>query len=285
VTRVREVVSTMGEAFHCAVHDNCFLLARAAAYSAALSLFPGLMVLAALLFSRDATQVLQDISELLGQVLPPAVHVLLAAYLTVSPEHSSAFLGGAALAAVLFAADMISSLMEGFRAAYRTPRRKPLWKDYVISVALVFISVFPVGLANALLIFARQIETGLMRLFGERWWIVESFRFAWWGIAMGTMIVMLAALYYIAPLRKQRIRNVAPGAVAAALLWAPTTALFAYYVQHLARYSDLYGNVSTVIVLLIWLYFSSAFVLLGAELNATRERRLGTLAPRPLSHR
>lgn len=282
--RTREMVSTMGEAFHGTVHDNCFLLARAAAYSAALSLFPGLIVLAALLFSGDATQTVQDISVSLGQVLPPDVHALLAAYLTVSPERSITFLVGAALAAVLFAADMIGSLMEGFRAAYRTPRRKPLWKDYAVAVALAFVSVFPLGFANAFLIFARQIEVGLTSLFGPHWWIVESFRFAWWGIAMSTMIVMLTALYYIAPYRKQRIRDVTPGAVLAALLWAPTTALFAFYVQHLARYRDLYGNVSTVIVLLIWLYFSSAFVLFGAELNAARERRLGTLAPRPPSH-
>ena len=36
----------MLEAFHGAIHDNCFLLAKAASYSAALSLFPGLILLA-----------------------------------------------------------------------------------------------------------------------------------------------------------------------------------------------------------------------------------------------
>ena len=54
--RLREIPATFIEALHGAIHDNCFLLAKAASYSAALSLFPGLIVLTAILFQGDASE-------------------------------------------------------------------------------------------------------------------------------------------------------------------------------------------------------------------------------------
>lgn len=274
----RRFLSTLAEAFHCALQDNCFFLARAAAYSAVLALFPGLIFVSGLLFSQDAKQTIQDLSLSMGEVLPPAVHEMLTAYLSVPVSRSSTLMFIAAAAAVLFATEMIWSLMEGFRAAYRARRRKPVWKDYGIALSLVFFSILPLALANVSLIFARQIEAWVRQTIGERWWLVETFRFSWWAIALITMTVTVSALYYVAPNREQRVADVLPGAALAAGLWAATTALFTFYVQHIARYSDLYGSVSTVIVLLIWLYLVNAIVLVGCEFNAARDRRTG-LAP------
>ena len=280
VLRPREIPSVMAEAVHCAVHDNCFILAKAASYSAALSLFPGLIVLAELLLRGNAERTLQDLTVSMGQVLPPAVERMLADYMTASGERSAVILGVAALAAVVFGSDLMSSLMEGFRAAYRAPRRQSLWRDYRIAIMLVFLTFIPLTLANAALILSGQIQSWAGRTFGEGDWIAASSRLSWWAIALATFTVTLTALYYVAPNRRQRWRDVFPGALLGALLLAPVTGLFTFYVQRIARYREFYGNVSTVVVLLIWTYLVSVVVLLGCEFNAARERRLGTLAPR-----
>lgn len=270
------------EAVECAIHDNCFLLAKAASYSAALSLFPGLIFSTALLFRTNAQDTVEEISLSLGHVFPPRVHEMLADYLTVSEERSLPLLVLAGLASVLFASDIMSSLSEGFRAAYRAPRRKSIWADYGIAFLLVFLSVFPLALMSALLILSRQIQLWLYRRFTEGDWIVGTYIYGWWATAIVTFATILSVLYYVSPNRVQRWRDVWPGAILSAALWAPATALFAFYVQQIARYREFYGSVSTVIVLLIWTYLVSVIIMVGCEFNAARERRLGTLPPRPL---
>ena len=67
----------------------------------------------------------------------------------------------------------------------------------------------------------------------------------------------------------------APGAIAATLLWFPATLAFGWYVTRIADYSMFYGSFGAGIATLVWLYISSFSALLGAELNGLlfRQRR------------
>ena len=51
--------------------------------------------------------------------------------------------------------------------------------------------------------------------------------------------------------------------------WMGLSWLYAWYVEHIAHYSLLYGSIGTVIVLLIWLNLSATALIMGAELNGT----------------
>lgn len=260
-------------AFRQAVHHNCFILARAVSYSAVLALFPGLIVVTNLLLLNNAQRTIDDISLAIGAVLPPRTTDLLADYLTASEDHSLAVLLGAAAASTLFAADMVVTLMEGFRTAYNAPRRSTLWRDYRVAAALVFLSIAPLTVANAALVLSRQAVGWVMPMGTVSGALGRGALAAWWIVALPTVTLVLALLYYAAPYRKHKWRSVFPGALLAACLWAPATGLFTIYVQTIPRYREFYGSISAVIVLLIWTYLSSVIVLLGCEYNAVRERR------------
>jgi len=160
----KQWAADIGAAIRHAVNDNCFILAKAVSYSAVLALFPGLVVATNLLLRNNAQQTLDDLSLAMGAVLPPRVRGLLADYLTAADEHSTAVLLLAAAAAVLFAADLVMSLMEGFRAAYRAPRRSTLLHDYGVAIALVFLSIGPLTAAHIALILSRQaVSAGYFR--------------------------------------------------------------------------------------------------------------------------
>jgi len=269
----RQWVSDFGAALRHAVDDNCFILAKAVSYSAVLALFPGLVVATNLLLRNNAQQTLDDISLAMGAVLPPRVGVLLADYLTVAEDHSTAVLLLAAGAALLFAADLVISLMEGFRAAYRAPRRRTLLHDYAVAVALVFLSIGPLTAAHVGLILSRQVIGWVLPMGLESEAVSIGALAAWWIVALPTVTLMLSLLYYLGPHREQSWRGILPGAALAAGLWAPATGFFTLYVQTIPRYREFYGSISAVIVLLIWTYLSSVIVLLGCEFNAVRERR------------
>jgi membrane protein len=270
---VRQWAADFGAAVRHAVDDNCFILAKAVSYSAVLALFPGLLAATNLLLRNNAQQTLDDISLAMGAVLPPRVRGLLADYLTVAEDHSTAVLLLAAAASLLFAADLVMSLMEGFRTAYRAPRRSTLLHEYAIAVALVFLSIGPLTAAHIALILSRQAVGWVLPMGVESGAVSLGALAAWWIVAVPTVTLMLSLLYYLGPHREQSWRGILPGAAMAAGLWAPATGLFTLYVQTIPRYDEFYGSISAVIVLLIWTYLSSVIVLLGCEFNAVRERR------------
>jgi uncharacterized BrkB/YihY/UPF0761 family membrane protein len=95
-------------------------------------------------------------------------------------------------------------------------------------------------------------------------------------VGTGSFITFLF-VRYILPLhrRKERWALVGPGAVAATLVWFPSTLAFGWYVTRIADYSMFYGPFGAGIATLIWLYITSFSALLGAELNGVlfRERQ------------
>ena len=76
-------------------------------------------------------------------------------------------------------------------------------------------------------------------------------------------------LYALAQDGRQPWRNIWPGTLAALTAWMGLSWLYAWYVEHIAHYSLLYGSIGTVIVLLIWLNLSATTLIMGAELNGT----------------
>jgi membrane protein len=88
-----------------------------------------------------------------------------------------------------------------------------------------------------------------------------------WPLVAGALLLGLAVLYYVAPARKGRWRWISPGTVLATILFLAGSVAFSQYVAHFQNYNETYGSVGAVIALLMWLYLTAYFTLLGAELN------------------
>ena len=63
--------------------------------------------------------------------------------------------------------------------------------------------------------------------------------------------------------------------------WIAATVLFSFYVSNFGSYSDTYGALGGVIVLLLWFYLTAVLLLLGGELNAAIAREFGDRARSP----
>ena len=252
------------------------ILAKAAGFSSTMSLFPALIFMTALFFrSTLGRSLIEQLSTALAEVAPANVHELLTAFLVGGSAGSNYLIATTGFAAFWFAKDVNYILIEGFRRAYGLPERDAWWKDLAVASTLVFLTVVPFGVASVFLVFTRQIRDRLLPFLGIEGSIAGLIAVAGWVIAFATIVLIIATLYYVAPNRKQRWRLVFPGALVATALWFLSTSLFAWYVQHLARYTDLYGSASTVIVLLIWVYIANLVILVGCEYNAVRELRRG----------
>lgn len=262
-----------------AFDGNCFEVAKSAAYSSVLSFFPGLLVMASLLFSHNVSTVVDEISLALGRVLPEQAYNVAASYLTAHGKRTQGLLAGAWLVSIWSASNVVASLMEGFRGIYRIPAGRSFFHARAVSLALLVLTGVPLLSATLLLVFGQQIENWLAAHLGEASaWVAFAGRVSRWVTALATSTFVIAVLYHVGPNRKQKWRLVWPGALLATTLWLAATLLFAWYAQHVARYSDLYGSVAAAVVLLIWMYIVNLIVLLGCEFNAQYEASLESAA-------
>ena len=87
-------------------------------------------------------------------------------------------------------------------------------------------------------------------------------------LAAAVGALALFFLYALAQDARRPIRELWPGALGALAVWLGLSRLYSLYVAHLAHYSLFYGAVGAVIVLLVWLYLTSAVLIMGAEANA-----------------
>lgn len=259
--------------------DNCFNIAKGAAYSALLSFFPVLTSAAAILVQTRAQFVSKAIEDFLSQVVPPGSEYLVFRQFQVRGARPFLVLVVAGAISLWAASSVIKSLMEGFQAAYRVPRSRGFWSRTGLSMALVLMSAVPLAAASVLLVFGSQIESGVLHWmkvdplwnpFAWVWQLVS--RLARYGVAFATTILVTMLLYHFGPYRRQSFRALFPGAVLATVLWMLATNGFGWYVRHMAHYNVMYGSVGASIALLVWMYLIAAIALVGCEFNAEYER-------------
>lgn len=277
-------------AFIAAYEDNCFSIAKGAAYSFLLSLFPVLTALASVLFQVRAQAVLHVMATFLAQVVPPGTEDLILSRL---PERGARpiSLPFAALALSLWAGSgAMMSLMEGFQAAYRIPSGRPFLKQRAMAIFLLLSAALPSVLASSLIIFGDRSERTFLHWIGHSRDGYELsaplellWRFARYGLAFCTTTFVMGLLYYFGPNHRPEVQcipgssgrfmRVWPGACLATVMWMIATAGFAWYVGHrISSYNLFYGSIGAVIVLIIWLYLLACIALIGCEFNAERER-------------
>jgi membrane protein len=266
-----------------AYEDNCFGIAKGAAYSSLLAFFPVLASIAALLARANAESVARALTRLLFEVVPPGSEELVRNQFMARGQRPFWMTVGAMLLAVWAASGAMMTMMEGFEAAYRLPSGRPFLKQRGVAILLVFIVALPGIGSSMFIVFGTRAERWMLGWAGLspdaelRTGIAFLFTALRYLIALATTVFVTGMLYCVGPNRRVKLRSAWPGAVLATVFWLAATSVFAWYVRNIANYSVLYGSIWTVIALVVWMYLLSVIALVGCEYNAVRERVLQEL--------
>ncbi len=102
---------------------------------------------------------------------------------------------------------------------------------------------------------------------------VTVWNIAKWPVLLIVVTLVITLLYYASPNAKLRsLRSILPGALLAVIVWLIASAAFAFYVANFGSYNKTYGTLGGIIVFLVWMWITNVAILLGAEVNAERER-------------
>lgn len=262
-----------------AYEDNCFGIAKGAAYSALLAFFPILASLAAILVQANAESVSHIISQFLFEVVPPGSEELVEYEFAVKGQRPIWLIIAATLLSLWAASGVMISLMEGFQAAYRLPAGRPFLRQRLVAILMVFTLALPAVGASALILFGTRTEPWLYGRLGVapegaeiKVWVSLLFIALRYLIALATVVLVTGLLYYFGPNTPMKLRNVWPGALLATIFWGLVTGGFAWYVRNIANYNVMYGSIGAVVAMLVWMYLLAIIALLGCEYNAERDR-------------
>ncbi len=285
------------------VDHDCLNLAQSAAYSAMVSLFPGLIVVAAIFATLpDSAPLRAQAALFFDRILPDDVSPLLDSYFQNSHQtvHSNRALAIAGVVSLISASSVIVTLMEGFRRAFHLPPLEwNFWDRRWRSLLLVFIALLPLSVASTLVVFGNLLSQWIVANIGaSAVTVVLVIAFVVrWSVALSSSIAIIAVIYHMGippaglavaetegrskdhlweSLRTVRAmstmekswKRTLPGATLATIMWFVTTLIFGWYVTRFANYSEVYGPLGAGVALLFWLYIISLSVLAGAEFNA-----------------
>ncbi|MEU7791066.1 YihY/virulence factor BrkB family protein [Amycolatopsis sp. NPDC049159] len=255
--------------------DNLTDWAAALTYYGVLSLFPGVIVLTALLGLLGPDKI-QAVIDNVGQVVPgQGKDVLIGAIKELAGSRGLA--GPLAiiglLGALWSASGYVGAFMRASNAIYGMPEGRPVWKVVPIRVLLTIGIVVLLALCALGVVATGSVARRLGDLIGLGSTGVLVWEIAKWPVIALLVSVAFALLYWVGPnVRQPGFKWLTPGGLLAVLLWVLASAGFALYVANFGSYNKTYGSLAGVIVFLVWLWISNLAVLLGAELDAELAR-------------
>lgn len=89
-------------------------------------------------------------------------------------------------------------------------------------------------------------------------------------IMLGILILFFTVLFKMLPNRKATLRSQVPGAVVCALAWYVFSFGLSIYVQYFNGFS-MYGSLTTIVLIMLWLYFCMYIMMACAEFNVVFE--------------
>ncbi|UOQ92414.1 YihY/virulence factor BrkB family protein [Halobacillus shinanisalinarum] len=245
--------------------DKIFDMAAQLAYYLLLALFPFLILMFSLLSFLPVST--QSVLNLVRPFAPQGSMQLIEKNLYHVLEVTRGDLLSISMVITIWLSVMgTSALIRTLNSAYRVEESRALIHSLCVAVALTMGMITGVIISLLLSVFGRSIGLFVFSHLG----ISTSF-LPWdilrWSVSFIILLVVFAFLYVIAPNEKLQLKDIIPGALFATIGWQLASLGFSYYVGF-SNYSIIYGNLGTIVILMIWFYLSSLMILIGGEINA-----------------
>lgn len=91
-------------------------------------------------------------------------------------------------------------------------------------------------------------------------------------VAIG-LFIFLVLVYKFIPQNKNKLKKQIPGAIIASVGWVTISKIFSVYLMLFKGFSVMYGSLTTIVLIMMWVYFSMYIILIGAQINKLIEKK------------
>jgi membrane protein len=258
--------------------DGVFGRAAELSYYFLLALLPFLIFLTSVIgfVLGTGTGARRALFNYLAQVMPQSAFQLINTTVTeVSAASSGGKISFGLLAALWAASNGLGAVTASLNVAYDIEESRPWWKQRLTAIGLtVSLSVLIIS-ALILIVAGGWIADWLAGTFGLGATFPMTWKIVQWPVVVACIVLAFALIYYFAPdIREQSWKWMTPGAAIGVALWLLVSLGFRTYLHFFNSYTATYGSLGAVIILMLWLYFTGAAVLIGGEINSEIEHAM-----------
>ena len=273
------------EAVFSFIEDEALSRGAAIAFYTVTSIAPVLLIVVAIAglgFGHEAAQgaITTQFSGLMGRDTAQLLETAVANAADTSSGTLATLIGIATLIATASGAfgEMQAALNVIWKAKPKSATLSRLLRARLASIGLVatlgFLLIVSLAASAVLTAFGERLDRALP--FGQ--WLVAAINAL---ISFGVLAMLFAAIYKLLPDRHLQWRDVLLGAALTALLFVAGKSLIGWYIGS-SGIASTYGAAGSLIVLLLWVYYSVQIFLLGAEFTKVFANRHGSTQARPV---
>lgn len=264
------------QVYHRLGEDQIAIVSGGVAFFVFLALFPAIIAILSIYgLVVDPQLAEQHLSEL-SRLMPAEVFLVLKNRMTnlLTTEQNTLEWGTiiGLLVSIWSANSGTKSLFNGLDIAYKSDNSKGIIFYNIYSLAFTVAAFIALISSMFLIVLFPAIVESLGLPHQLELWLI------WlrWPFMACLIMLSVSLIYRYVPDRHiPEFRWVMPGTFLTALLWLLISWGFSAFAGYFGRYGEIYGSISAVVILMLWLYLTSFIILLGGELNSTIESYAG----------
>ncbi|MDD6735521.1 MAG: YihY/virulence factor BrkB family protein [Clostridiales bacterium] len=250
-------------------HDNIFVYSAQASFYIIISSIPFIMLLLSLaqyILPVSENDILKMVIPLMPEVIKSSVTAIIN---EIFYKASGSVISITAVSSVWSASRGIAAIERGTRNVYHTPTRSVFILDILASFFYTFSFILVMIVFLALFVFGNSIISFLELKSGILCWIFDKTSWSKWLLTFAVLTFLFALIYMAFSGRKIQLKRHIPGAVFTTSVWMIFSVLFSFYIENFANYSYLYGSLTAIVLMMLWVYFCMIIFLIGGEINVT----------------
>jgi len=248
--------------------DDVFGRAAQLGFYFLLAVFPALLGVTALIGMLPSQVVLPTVMPYAQQVLPDESLILVDRYVAQVIQGSGGGVFSLSVLGSLWAASWgMMAIINTLNVVYGVKETRPFWKAGSTAVLLTIGAAVFVIASLILILAGEQMSQWVADVTGMVWWVTLGWPILQWPVIVLFMLVAINLIYYWAPNINHEWQWVNPGSALAVFLWIILSLGLKFYVENFINYNVVYGPITGVIILMMWLYVSGLTLLIGGELN------------------
>ena len=252
--------------------DHVGAYAAQSAYFFMLCMIPIILLLLTMVQYTPVTKA--DVMTAVIQVFPSSVENLITSIVNQVYNQSMGVIPVTILVALWSAGKGVLAMASGLNCIYRCRetrnyivlRIRATFYTVLFIVVIILLLVLSV-FGNTLNLFIAEHIPFLRRVADQ---LIAARVF----ITPTVLVIFSLMLYRYLPNRRGRFRDQLPGALFAAVGWMVVSWVFSIYLDVFKGFSNMYGSLTTIVLIMLWMYFCMYCILLGGEMNVLLEGKI-----------
>lgn len=229
-----------------------------------LSIVPMLIMICTIIPYTPLTE--EDLVEAVTDITPDVVDPLAESLISEVYDKSAGILSVAVITIIWSAAKGVMALMRGLNAVNEVEEKRNYFVIRAIASFYTVIMLVVVILSLFIMVFGNQLVSLALHRVPQLESVVSFFMNFRFTVVWGVLTALFAAVYAYVPNDKLKFREQIPGAAFSAVVWSVFSWCFSLYLNYNNSYG-IYGSLSIIIIVLLWMYFCMYIIMIGAYLN------------------